>query len=224
MTIGSELVFDHEPTGDTSGSAARVRWALVGTGALFAIAIVIAVLLASEPAPLEGAQATADSVVLERAAVDGWEPFAPNAGELRSGFPTPMVWTADRICIGFARIDFGPEDLRPSTARCERQRAENMASNEIRSLLSIKSGFDTWHFVEAPDHIDSIKVRLASGATVGSERIHLTGTTAALRLENDRKLASIEWSTRSQTYRCMTDPTAWQTSEFCVDNGDESDD
>jgi hypothetical protein len=224
MTIRPELVFDHEPTSGRSSSAARGRWVLAGTGVVLAIVIVIAVLLTSEPTPLEGAQArTSDSVVLEQAAVDGWEPFAPTTGELRAGFPTPMLWTTDRICIGFARIDFGPEDLRPSTARCERQRAENMKANEIRSLLSIKSGFDTWHFIEAPHEIESIKMRLATGEVVGNERIHLSGSIVALRLENDRDLASIEWSTRSQTYRCVTDPTAWQTSEFCADGGDESD-
>ena len=225
MTIGSELVFDREPTGERVGSGARVRWVVVGTGALLAIVIVIAALLVSEPPPREGAQAPpADSFVLEQAAVNGWEPLAPTAGELRAGFPAPMVWKADRVCIGFARIDFGPEDLRPSTARCERQRAANMATNEIRSLLSIKSGFDTWHFIEAPDHIDSITVHLATGEAVREERIHLSGSTAALRLENGRDLASIEWSTRSLRYRCLTDPIAWQTSDFCAVHGDESGD
>ena len=98
----------------------------------------------------------------QNGAVDGWESLVPTAGELRSGFPAPMVWTADRVCIGFARVDFGPDDFRPSLARCERHRAENVAANEIRSLVSIKSGFDTWHFIEAADHIDSIKVHLAT--------------------------------------------------------------
>jgi hypothetical protein len=224
MIIRSELVFDSEPIGERVGSVARVRRVLVGTGALLAIVIVIAVLLVSEPTPREGAQVTpADSFVLAQAAVDGWKPLAPTAGELRSGFPAPMVWKDDRVCIGFARIDFGLEDLRPSTARCERHRAENMASNEIRSLLSIKSGFDTWHFIEAPDHVDSIRVHLATGEAVGDERIHLSGSTVALRLENGRDLASIEWSTRSLRYRCLPDPTAWRTSEFCANGSDESD-
>jgi hypothetical protein len=225
MTIRSELVFDREQPGENGSSAARVHWVLIGTGALLAIVIVIAVFLVSEPTPQKGAQATpAGSFVLEQAAFDGWEPLAPTAGELRAGFPAPMVWKGDRVCIGLARTDFGPEDFRPSTARCERQRAENMASNEIRSLLSIRSGFDTWHFIEAPGDIDAIKVRLATGAALGGERIHLSGSTAALRLEDGRDLASIEWSTRSVTYRCLPDPTAWRTSEFCADRGDQSND
>lgn len=225
MTIGSELVFDREPTGESTDSVERVRWVVVGTGALLAIVIVIAVVLVSESTPTEGTQtAPADSFVLAQAATNGWESLVPTAGELRSGFPAPMVWKADRVCIGFARVDFGPEDLRPSTARCERHSAENMAANEIRSLLSIKSGFDTWQFIEAPGHIDSIKVRLATGEAVSDERIHLSGSTAALRLENGRDLVSIEWSTRSLTYRCLPDPAAWRTSKFCTDRGDEPND
>ena len=221
MLVSMEIVFDRETTGESVSSVARVRWVLVGTGALLAIVIALAVLRVSEPTSQRGAQAVpAGSFVLEQAAFDGWEPLAPTAGELRAGFPAPMVWKGDRVCIGLARTDFGPEDFRPSTARCERQRATNMASNEIRSLLSIRSGFDTWHFIEAPGDIDSIKVRLATGAALGGERIHLSGSTAALRLEDGRDLASIEWSTRSLRYRCVPDPTAWRTSEFCADSGE----
>lgn len=198
---------------------------LVGTGAMLAIVIATAVHLLSGPTPREGAQTTpAGSIVLERPAVDGWQPLVPIAGELLAGYPPPMVWTAGRVCIGFARIDFGPDDFRPSLARCERHRAEVMAVNEIRSLVSVKSGFDTWHFIEAADRIDSVKVHLASGEAVNDDRIYLSGSTAGLRLENGRDLASVQWSTRSDTYRCVPDPTAWQTSEFCTDRGDESDD
>jgi hypothetical protein len=221
MLVRMEIVFDRETTGESVSSVAHVRWVLVGSGALLAIVIALAVLRVSEPTSQRGAQAMpAGSFVLEQAAFDGWEPLAPTAGELRAGFPAPMVWKGDRVCIGLARTDFGPEDFRPSTARCERQRATNMASNEIRSLLSIRSGFDTWHFIEAPGDIDSINVRLATGAALGGERIHLSGSTAALRLEDGRDLASIEWSTRSLRYRCVPDPTAWRTSEFCADSGE----
>ena len=221
----SEFVFDRTPIDESVGSAKRVRWVLASTAALLAIVVIIAMLLVTEPTSQRGAQATpADSFVLEQAAFDGWELLAPTTGELRTGFPAPMVWKGDRVCIGLARTDFGPEDVRPSTARCERNRAKNMASNEIRSLLSIKSGFDTWHFIEAPRHIDAIAVRLATGAALGGERIHLSGSTIALRLENGRDLASIEWSARSLTYRCTPDPTAWRTSDFCTDPSDTSND
>ena len=84
-------------------------------------------------------------------------------------------------------------------------------------LVSVKAGFDTWHFIEAADHIDSIEVTLALGERVSDDRILLSGSIAALRLENDRDLVTIEWSTRSSTYRCQPDPTAWQTSLFCAE-------
>jgi hypothetical protein len=221
----SEFVFDREPIGNNSSSWKRNRKVIAGTAALLSIVVIIAVLLVTEPTPQKGAQATpVGSFVLEQAAFDGWKPLAPTTGELRTGFPAPMVWKGNRVCIGLARTDFGPEDFRPSTARCERNRATNMASNEIRSLLSIKSGFDTWHFLEAPHDIDSITVRLTTGAALGGERIHLSGSTAALRLENGRDLASIEWSTRSLRYRCAPDPAAWRTSKFCADPSGTSDD
>jgi hypothetical protein len=199
MLVSTEIVFDREPTGESVSSVARVRWALVGSDALLAIVIALVVLRVSEPTSQKGAQAMpAGSFVLEQAEFDGWEPLAPTAGELRAGFPAPMVWKGDRVCIGLARTDFGPEDFRPSTARCERQRAGNMAANEIRSLLSIRG----------PWRHRAIKMRLATGAALGGERIHLSGSTAALRLEDGRDPASIEWSTKSLRYRCLPDPTA----------------
>lgn len=221
-----EFVFDDGQTDDNAGSATHVRQVVVGLTAILAIVIgiLIAVHLLSEPAPQEGAHVRqAEIILLERPAVDGWELLVPLAGELSSEFPPPMVWRADRVCIGFARVDFGPDNVRPSLARCERSPAEDMAVNEIRSLVSVKTGFDTWHFIEAADRIDSIEVLLTARESLNGDRIHLSGSTAALRLENGRDLASMQWSTQDQTYRCVPDPTAWQTSEFCTEPDDESD-
>jgi hypothetical protein len=226
MTNSSELVFERESSGESVGAGTRVRRMLVGTGAVLAtvIVIVIAVPLLFGPTPREGAQTTsAGPILLERPALHGWEPLAPVAGELLAGFPPPMVRAGERVCIGFARVDFGADDLRPSLARCERHRADNMAANEIRSLVSVKSGFDTWHFIEAADDIETFKMRLATGEAVNDDRVHLSGSTAALRLENGRDLASVEWSTQSHRYRCLPDPTAWRTSEFCAASGDGAD-
>lgn len=218
MTIRPELVFDDESTNDSIGSVARRRWVLASTAGFLMAVIVTAVLLSSDPTTQEGTQVTpAESIVLERPAVDGWKPLIPTAGELRPGFPAPTVWSSGRICVGFARVDFGPDDFRPSLARCERDGAKPMEDNEIRSLVSVTSGLDTWHFIEAADNIDSIKVRLAAGEAVNGDRLLLAGSTGALRLENGRDLASIEWSTQSSTYRCVPEPTAWRTSVFCGD-------
>jgi hypothetical protein len=217
MTTRYEFVFDHTSAAQTGGSDVRAGRVLVSTAVLLAIVIVLVVQLVSEPTTQEGTQATsAESFVLERAAFRGWEPLVSISGEPRPGYPAPMVWTADRVCIGFARLDFGPDDLRPSLARCEPHSTGNMAANTIRSLVSVKAGFDTWHFIEAADHIDSIEVSLASGERMSDDRILLSGSIGALRLENDRDLETVEWSTRSSTYRCRPDPTAWRSSVFCA--------
>lgn len=218
MTVQYEFVFDRKPAAQTDGSDVRTGRMLVGTAVLLAIVIVMVVQLVRGPTPQVGTQATpAESFVLERAAFSGWEPLASMSGELRAGHPPPMIWTADRVCIGFARLDFGPDDLRPSLARCERHSTGDIAASEIRSLVSVKAGLDTWHFVEAADHIDSIEVYLTSGERVSDDRILLSGSIGALRLEIDRDLATIEWSTRSSTYRCRPDPTAWRSSVFCAE-------
>lgn len=216
----SEFVFDDEPIDDGSDSATGGRQVLAGVAAMLVIAllVVIAVRFLSSPAPLEGAQVNQDGpILLERPAVNGWEPLMPLSGELRSDFPPPMVWRSDRVCIGFARVDFGPDDFRPSLARCERHPAENLGANEIRSLVSVKSGFDTWHFIEAAGRIDSVDVLLTTRESLSGDRIHLSGSTLAVRLENGVDIESLRWSTEDQTYRCESDPDAWQTSEFCAD-------
>ncbi len=218
MTVRYEFVFDRKSAAQTGGSDLRIGRILVGTAVLLAIVIVVVVQLVSAPTPQEGTQATpAESFAVERAALSGWEPLVSMSGELRPGYPPPMIWTADRICIGFARLDFGPDDLRPGLARCDRHSTGNIAANAIRSLVSVRAGFDTWHFIEAADHIDSIEVYLASGERVSDDRILLLDSIGALRLENDRDLATVEWSTRSSTYRCLADPTAWRSSVFCAE-------
>lgn len=218
MTVRYEFDFDRTSAAENGGSDVRVGQVVVGTAVVLAIVIVMVFQLVSGRALREGTQATvAESFVLESAALSGWKPLVPISGERRAAFPAPMVWTADRVCVGFARLDFGPDDLRPSLARCERHSTGDMAANEIRSLVSVKAGFDTWHFIEAADHVDSIEVYLASGERVSDDRIHLSGRIGALRLENDRDLETVEWSTRSSTYRCLPDPAAWRSSVFCAE-------
>ena len=218
MTVQNELVFDRNPANPTDGPNVRVGRMLGGTAVLIVVVIAIGVQLVSAPTPQEGRQATpAESFALERAALSGWELLVSMSGEQRAGYPPPMIWADDRVCIGFARLDYGPDDFRPGLARCERVRAGTIGANEIRSLISVTAGFDTWHFIEAANHIDSIKVYLASGERVSDDRILLLDSIGALRLENDRDLATVEWSTRTATYRCQADPTAWRSSVFCAE-------
>lgn len=187
---------------------------------LVAALIAAVVVISADPPTRQGQQVSSTSeIALRQAPVRGWEPLIPTAGELRDGFPEPMVWRSDRVCLGFARADFGADVRRPSLARCEQQPPDQpLAIEEIRFLHSIESGFDTWHFLEAADRVDTVDVSLSTGESLSGERIHLSDSTIALRLENGRDLVSIRWSTRSQTFECLTDPKAWETSLFCSDS------
>ena len=216
MAYPTDIAYEHEMPDADGTSDSRRPLVAIGAGVLVALIIGIAVQFASEPQPDDGIQRPTGSVVLRRAGVDGWVPLVPTAGQPRSGFPAPMVWRSDRVCIGFARADFGPDDFRPSLARCERDPLEQeMASNEIRSLLSIESGFDTWHFIEAAAPLTAVRVQLSVDRPMSNDRIHLAGSTVALRLEVGVDLVSIEWSTSTDVFRCMPDPEAWRTSIFC---------
>ncbi len=187
---------------------------------VFVVVLVAAVVvyLTSEPAPRDGAQVDPTGpIVLRLAADDGWERLVPAGDRAREGFPEPMVRRSGGICVGFGRLDFGPDDRRPSLARCERDPVPApLEPNAIRSIVSIVSGFDTWHFLEAAAAIDDVRVELTSGEPLDAGRVLLADSTMALRLENGRDLGSIEWSTGAGRYRCTPDPAAWRTASFCT--------
>jgi len=162
---------------------------------------------------IEGYEATMFSL----AAVEGWELLVPGDGQPRLGFPEPMVWKSDGVCIGFSRVDFGPEDRRPTLARCvPHAPVAPLGANTIVSLVVIPSGFDTWHFVETAQPLESVRIELEEGGTVDADRIYIGGSTVALRLENENDLVSFEWSTMESTFQCTSDATAWRTSLFCT--------
>ncbi len=191
----------------------------VGVGIVFAVLLAAAaiVFVTSDPAPRQGSQSPPTGpVVLQLADTTGWVRLTPLAGPPREAFPEPMVTRTDGVCVGFGRIDFGPDDLRPSLARCEPDRSPAMDPNEIRSIVAIASGFDTWHFLEAAAPIETVTLQLVSGEAVSADRIHLAESTMALRLENGHDVASIEWSTDRGRFRCTADAAAWQTATFCA--------
>ena len=218
MVIRGDFAFDDEPADLADGPKTRADRAEVAGVVLLAIVIAIAVAVVSRPTPQPGSQAApAGSVALERASAFGWQTLTPASGRLRPDYPSPMVLSTDRVCVGFERLDFDPRDRRPSIARCDMQRRGDLAVNEIRSVVSIKAGFDTWHFIEAPAALDSIEVTLADGEPMSGDRVFLAGTIGALRLENGRDLERIEWATPLSTFRCTPDPTAWRSSVFCTE-------
>lgn len=204
-----------EPAPDRIRTPIFVR-ATLAIGLVAALFVTVTIISAGPPTRAGRQVSSTAEIALRQAPVDGWEPLVPTSGQLRAGFPEPMVWRSDRVCLGFARADFGDDIRRPSLARCERQPPDRpLAVDEIRLLHSMESGFDTWHFLEAADRVDAVDISMSSGAPLSGDRIHLSDSTIALRLEVGRDLLSISWSTRAQTFECLTDPTAWQTSQFC---------
>lgn len=201
------------PTSDGGRTVARVGLVIV----LLAVGVLVAVMISKDAEVRRGRQVSSSSdVAFRQASVGGWEPLVPTSGQLRAGFPEPMVWRSDRVCLGFARVDFDADNRRPSLARCERDMSDQpLDVDEIRSLHAIQSGFDTWHFIEAADRVEAVSVTLSTGDALSGDRIHLSDSTIALLLENGRDLLSISWTTRAQTFRCDSDPSAWRTSQFC---------
>lgn len=210
-------VLDELEQGGLGRSKRRVVGRIGLVVVLLVVGLVLAVMVSSDTAARQGHQVpSGPEVVLRQAPVSGWEPLVPISGRLRAGFPEPMVWRSDRVCLGFGRADFDADNRRPSLARCERQPPPgSLALDEIRSVHVIESGFDTWHFIEAADRVEAVSVTMSTGESLSGDRIHLSDSTIALLLENGRDLMSFEWATRTQTFTCGSDPLAWRTSQFC---------
>lgn len=181
-----------------------------------AVGLVWLLVLAGQPA-MRGTQVEGTPEIrMARATEMNWHELSSETGEERPGFPEPMVSTADGICIGFGRVDFTREERRPSVARCvEPPELRSVGPGAIATLMTLASGLDTWHFLEAASSVDEVRVWLADGGALGPERIYISGSTFALRLPNERDLSEIAWSSGSREWRCVPEAEAWQTSVFC---------
>ena len=164
-----------------------------------------------------GTQVDGVRVSLGLADRQGWVLLDSQTGDLRPGFPEPMVWHKDQLCIGLSRVDFGPDDIRPSLARCVPNSVRSALDEDgIVTVATVVAGRDTWHFVEAWGPIERLDVEVGDGKGLDSDRIYTAGSTFALRLLEDQDLAQIEWRIGDVTYQCTPGPDAWRTSEFCV--------
>ncbi|MDW3176487.1 MAG: hypothetical protein R8J94_03760 [Acidimicrobiia bacterium] len=181
-----------------------------------AVALVWLLVLVGRPA-MEGAQVEGNPEIrMARASEMTWHDLVSRTGEERPGFPEPMVSRADHICIGFGRVDFTREERRPSVARCvEPPELRSVGPGAIATLMTLASGLDTWHFLEAATPVDRVRVEMAEGETLSLDRIYVSGSTFALRLPNERELREIAWSSGSREWRCAPEPSVWQTSVFC---------
>lgn len=211
-----ELVDDaavDEPARSTPLDGRR-RWWVTGLG-IVAIAAVATLLLplATPDRTSEGRQVgDAEPVEIGNPEADGWVAMVPLATDDRAGFPTPVVQHGSSICVGFARVDFGPDDVRPSLARCVPAASEPIGTHEIRRLVSVKSGLDTWHFIEAGGDVTTVS------GSIGPNRVHLAGPVIGLRLENGVGIDDVTWSTRDGSFTCEPDDGVWQTGVFCPDD------
>jgi hypothetical protein len=169
-----------------------------------AVALVWLLVFAGKPT-LPGAQVDGTPAIhMAQPSAMTWHDLVSEAGEERPGFPEPMVSRADRICIGFGRVDFTQEERRPSVARCvEPPEVRSLGPGAIATLMTVASGLDTWHFLEAANPVDEVRVELAEEGALGRDRIYISGSTFALRLPNELELGEIRWSNESRKWRCV---------------------
>jgi len=216
IDVGAPTPTEVRPPAATPGDRRR-RW-------IFGVALAIAAVVAAVVIPLvspdrvsDGRQlADAEPVEVGSPADDAWQSMEPLAADERNGFPAPVVSIDDSICIGFARIDFGPDDVRPSLARCVPHASDTVDADAVRLLVSVKSGFDTWHFVEAGNDVVAVEVATADG-TIDPGRIYLAGAIIGLRMQNGVDVERFTWSTIAGAFECDADLSAWENGAFCND-------
>lgn len=199
----------------------RDRWGvLTGAGAKVAVVVLFVALigwltLLQDETIRPGNQLPSPGIALAGADAAGWE-LLESGGDPRPNFPEPMVWRGDRLCVGFSRVDFDVLNPRPSLARCIAPEAfRALDSGDIVVVATVRSGNDTWHFIEFGSEIHTAEVRFVDDPELASDRVHIGTSTLALRSPNDSLINELRWTTTSATYRCVPDPDVWRTAQWC---------
>ncbi|MGI9622749.1 MAG: hypothetical protein ACR2PK_07930 [Acidimicrobiales bacterium] len=162
-----------------------------------------------------GVQLASPELQLELAARSGWSELQ-SAGEARAGFPGPMVWREDGLCVGFSRVDFPADDRRPTLARCVAgELAAELEPWEAVVVASVRSGLDTWVFVEVGGEVVEIDGALSGDEELIPDRVHSAGSMFALRLPEGQHLQAIEWSTLHGSYRCAPSSDRFADQWMC---------
>ena len=198
----------------------RDRWgALTSASAkvaavVFFVALIGWLTLLQDETIRPGNQLPSPGIALAGADATGWE-LLESRVDPRPNFPEPMVWHGDRLCVGFSRVDF-VVNPRPSLARCVDPEAfQPLDSGAIVVVATVRSGNDTWHFIEFGSEIHTAEVRFVDGPTLASDRVHIGTSTLAVRLPNDGLMSELRWTTTSATRRCAPDPDVWRTAQWC---------
>ena len=183
--------------------------------ALVLVAVVAWLAFVQDETIRPGSQVPGSAIALSGADPHGWE-LLESRGDTRPYFPEPMVWHGDRLCVGFSRVDFDLPSPRPSLARCvDSEAAQPLDRDSIMVVATVRSGNDTWQFIEVGSRIVDAEVRFVDGARLAAARSHIGSTTLAIRLPNHRGVEELRWRTATATYRCSPDPDAWQTGSWC---------
>lgn len=183
--------------------------------ALIALAVIVAlvVLVVDRDGPLQGAQVDVPPYHLANAEDHEWRLLSTVDGSVRSGWPQPMISIGDEICFGFAN-----EALvaRPSLGRCvDRAAIGTLEDHQLASMLTVSSGFDAWHVLLFAAPVTSIEVRTSGGDRIGGDRIHVDGTTVALRLAVADPLGALTWKHGRLVVRCEPPADAVETGRLC---------
>lgn len=172
------------------------------------------VLSGSPPTP--GVQVESPAMDIGGAGPVGWLALETGTPVRGADFPQPMARVDDReTCIGFSRVDFSATNRRPTLERCVARTGGGLGTREIRVLMIISSGTDTWLFVEAADPVVAVDAEVLDDGPLDTGRILVGGPVFALLLATDTDLSSLRWETTDGTFTCSPAADTWSTGVLC---------
>jgi hypothetical protein len=169
--------------------------------------------VSSGPRRVIGRQVEAPVVAIADPASRSWVPLVAVSGEVREGFPVPVLSDSDELCFGFGREDFS-DPTRPTLARCaDRSGLAPLDRTDMRPSITVKAGLDDWWVIEFGVPIDDIEVKFVGGESLSADRVHLDGDVAVVRLPTEFPVAEVSW--RSGALRVGCEPDEPEPGRFC---------
>jgi hypothetical protein len=192
--------------------------------AVIAIVVIGAIVLGGGSRPEEQGQQFPSLVSRVRGpGTRVWVELTPSNGQVREGWPPPMISRGELVCFGFGRLDF-ERPTRPTLARCvDAANIPDLPANGLVSLIMVEAGTDTWYLLAAGADVDSVTLTDRNGAAVDAERIHVDDELIALRLGRAVELSELSWIVGRTRMLCAPSPDAARTAEFCPRDTSRSD-